>query len=187
MHDDHESQLERKVMEASRPVIDKTVPIVVRIWMELTLKRIILAALAITTIYYAHHFATHDWTTRQEADQIYGEACMAASKAYLGERANITEFLGATFQNDPLGNGREVSLAMIESNEQYDKEKKYTCVFKDDLTWFGYHHFTAPYSFRMDDNEFVARDVENANTPEHIKNAIRAAAQTVNPPSVPEE
>lgn len=170
--------MERKIRSIWGKILDVFIPI----WMEMTFKRFFLLALTISVIWTAWHLITHDWTTRAEADQRLGEACLEATKIYLQDKSEITEFLGATFQFDPLGKGREVSLAMIESTEEYDKEKKYSCVFTDNRPWFGYEYYGAPFSFKMDKTEFLAKDAQNANTPVNIRRAVEAAQRIVNPP-----
>lgn len=128
------------------------------------------------TAYIVHHLVTHDFISREQADEKLAQVCLESTKIYLQGRAEITEFVGVTFRNDPLGNGRQVSLSMIESNTDYDKEQKYSCIFQDSLPWFGYRHIALPYGFDMAGHEFIATDMEGANVTPNVKMAIQHAS-----------
>ena len=134
-------------------------------------------------------FMVTDFTTRAEADELIANACVTASKTFLQERAQITEFVGVTFQWDPFLDGpyRQVVLGLIESNEKFDFEKKYTCIFWDERPWFGLEHNVNTYAFNMDDQEFLAGDVNKEETAPHVKAAINAAENIVNPPTGEED
>lgn len=175
--------------EEELPADNAVYRFLVNIQENFSFKKLMWAFVGLLVLIGAFQYLTTDFMTRQEADQRLSNACTAAVRLYLEEqKVGVSEFMGMTITNTTYFHDsyREVTLSIIESTEEYDREKQYQCAFHDHLPWFAVEHIAAPYQFKMDKVVFTASEAQAADAPDVLKQMVKAVDLVFNPPP-PEE
>ena len=143
----------------------------------MTWRRFAALLAVIVALKLTHVFQVTDFIPRAEADEKLRQVCMASSEIYQAHNNKSVEIDGVNYQwsKQLSGAHREVVLAVIESGEKFDKEKKYHCIFADKRPWGGIEHIASPYAFMMDDQQFLLTDVQTGKAEAYVVRMFKSA------------